>query len=92
MLYSEKNCLGFGMLSAKPINTLSTANARLSFVLSPKFEAEKECMSRLLYDSVVGSLMYVIICTRPDLAHAISIISRFMGQLGKEYWNVVKRI
>lgn len=49
-------------------------------------------MSRLSYDSVVGSLMYVIVCTRPDLAHAISIVSRFMGQLGKEYWNVAKRI
>lgn len=49
-------------------------------------------MSRLSYDSVVGSLMYVIVCTRPDLAHAISIVSRFMGQLEKEYWNVAKRI
>lgn len=47
-------------------------------------------MSRLSYDSVVGSLMYVIVCTRPDLAHAISIVSRFMGQLGKNIGTLLR--
>jgi hypothetical protein len=33
-----------------------------------------------------------MIYTRPDLAHAISVVSRFMHNPGKEHWNVVKWI
>uniref|UniRef100_A0A3Q7HPF2 Reverse transcriptase Ty1/copia-type domain-containing protein n=1 Tax=Solanum lycopersicum TaxID=4081 RepID=A0A3Q7HPF2_SOLLC len=57
-----------------------------------KSEEEKEYMSRVPYASAVGSLMYAMVCTRPDLAHAVSVVSRFMGQPGKEHWQAVKRI
>jgi hypothetical protein len=36
--------------------------------------------------------MYVVICTRPDLAHVVSVVSRFMHNPGKEHWNAVKWI
>ena len=36
--------------------------------------------------------MYDIICTRPDIAQAVVVISQFMADSGKEHWNVVKRI
>ena len=49
-------------------------------------------MSRVPYASAVGSLMYAMVCTRPDLAHAVSVVSRFTGQPGKEHWQAVKRI
>jgi len=35
--------------------------------------------------------MYDIICTRPDIAQAVVVISQFMADSGKEHWNVVKR-
>ena len=31
------------------------------------------------YSSVVGSLMYVMICTRPDIAHEVGVVSRFLS-------------
>jgi hypothetical protein len=34
--------------------------------------------------------MYAIICTRPDSAHVVSVVSRFMHNPGKEHWNAVK--
>ncbi|XP_057541678.1 secreted RxLR effector protein 161-like [Amaranthus tricolor] len=49
-------------------------------------------MSRVPYASAVGSLMYAMVCTRSDLAHAVSVVSRFMSQPGKEHWQAVKRI
>ena len=49
-------------------------------------------MSQVPYASAVGSLMYVMVCTRPDLAHAVSVVSRFMGKPRKEHWQAVKRI
>jgi len=42
-------------------------------------------MSRVSYASAMGLLMYVMVCTRPDLAYAVSIISRFMSNLGKQH-------
>ena len=36
--------------------------------------------------------MYAMVCTRPDLAQSVSVVSRFMGEPGKEHWQAVKRI
>uniref|UniRef100_A0A2N9GJC7 Integrase catalytic domain-containing protein n=1 Tax=Fagus sylvatica TaxID=28930 RepID=A0A2N9GJC7_FAGSY len=40
----------------------------------------------------VGCLMYAMVCTRPDLAHAVSTVSRYMANPGREHWNAVKWI
>jgi len=42
-------------------------------------------MSRLPYASAVGSIMYAMVCSRPDLACAISTVSRFMSNPCKQY-------
>ena len=47
-------------------------------------------MAKIPYASAVGSLMFSMICTRPDLAYAISLVSRFMSDPGKEHWSAVK--
>ena len=36
--------------------------------------------------------MYAMICTRPDIAHAVGVVSRFMSNPGKEHWEAVKWI
>jgi hypothetical protein len=76
----------FGMSSAKPVSTPSSANFKLSTALAPQSEGEVEYMSKVPYSSAVGSLMYVMVCTRPDIAHVVSVVS------GKEHWVAVKRI
>ncbi|XP_047308518.1 secreted RxLR effector protein 161-like [Impatiens glandulifera] len=80
------------MSSAKPIDTSCDVNIHLTTLFSPQTDEEKNYMTRVLYSSVVGSLMYVIVCTRLDLARAVSVVSRFMVQLVKEHWQAVKRI
>jgi hypothetical protein len=42
-------------------------------------------MSRVSYASVVGSLMYAMLCTIPYIAHAIGFLSRYMSKPGKEH-------
>jgi hypothetical protein len=49
-------------------------------------------MSHIPHSNVDGNLMYAMICTRPDLAHVVSVVSRFMHNPGKEHWNAVKWI
>ena len=49
-------------------------------------------MSKVPYASAVGSLMYAMVCTRPDIAHAVGVVSRYMSNPGKEHWEGVKWI
>eukprot|EP00253_Pinus_taeda_P001709 PITA_01709 len=58
----------------------------------PKTQEEEEDMSHVPYASAVGRLMYAMVCTRPDMAHAMGVLSRFMSKPGKEHWTTVKRI
>ncbi|KAJ4705025.1 Retrovirus-related Pol polyprotein from transposon TNT 1-94 [Melia azedarach] len=75
--YIQKILSRFGMFTTKPIDTPSAANAHLSVAFAPKSVEEKEYMSRVPYASAVGSLMYAMVCTRPDLAQSISVVSTF---------------
>lgn len=47
-------------------------------------------MKQIPSASIVGSLIYVMVCTRPDIVHVIRAVSRFMSNLEKEDLNVVK--
>ena len=49
-------------------------------------------MSRVPYACIFGSLMYVVVCTRPDTAHAGSVVGRFTSKHGKEHWKAVQWI
>ena len=57
--------------------------------MSRQYRSE-EHMSRVPYASVVGSLMYAMACTRPHIAHAVVVLSRFISKPGKEHWTVMK--
>lgn len=45
-------------------------------------------MRTIAYANVVGIIMSWIVCKRSDLAHAISVISKFMADLGYAHWEV----
>ena len=49
----------------------------LSQKMSLKTPEDKQMMSRIPYASTVGSIMYVMLCTMPDIAYAVGIVSRF---------------
>jgi len=40
--------------------------------------------------SGVGSIIYGLVCSRPDLSYAISVISRFMANSGQVHWQALK--
>ena len=49
-------------------------------------------MSHVPYASAVGSLMYGMVCTRPDISYVVSVISRYMGNPRNGHWQTVKWI
>ena len=90
--YIEKVLHHFNMHDAKPVSTPLAAHFRLSSALCPVSDDDIEYMSRIPYSSAVGSLMYAMVCSRPDLSHALSVVSRFMANPGKEHWKAVQWI
>ncbi|GJR87473.1 retrovirus-related pol polyprotein from transposon TNT 1-94 [Tanacetum coccineum] len=63
---------------------------KLSKKQSPKTEASRRRMAKVPYALAVGSVMYTMVCTRPDIAHAVGVVSRFMSNPGREHWESVK--
>ncbi|GKC72215.1 retrotransposon protein, putative, ty1-copia subclass [Tanacetum coccineum] len=51
-------------------------------------DCDVERMSKVLYANAVGILMYLMVCTRPDIAYAVSVVSRYLTNLGKNHWEV----
>jgi len=47
-------------------------------------------MFHVPYASAVSSLMYAMVYTRLDIAHAVGVLSRFMSKPGKENWTIMK--
>ena len=58
----------------------------------PKTLDERGRMSGIPYASEIGSIMYAMLCARPDVSFALSMTSRFQQDLGEDHWTVVKNI
>ena len=66
----------FRMQNAKPISTPLSSHLKLSKDMCPDTQEVIDYMSMIPYSSAVGSLMYAMVCTRPDIAHAVGVVSR----------------
>jgi hypothetical protein len=64
----------------------------LSKTQSPAIAEDREVMNKILYVFAIGSIMYAMLCTRPDMAHAISLTSRYQYDPCLEHWTAVKNI
>ncbi|KAK8685913.1 hypothetical protein V6N13_124945 [Hibiscus sabdariffa] len=64
----------------------------LSKEMCPSTPQERERMSQIPYASAIGSIMYAMICTRPDLSYALSMTSRYQANPGEGHWTTVKNI
>jgi hypothetical protein len=90
--YVEMILQRFNMHGSKPVKVPIPIGVKLYVDQCPKTHEEEEDMSHVLYASAVGSLMYAMVCTRPNIAHAVGVLSRYMSNPGKEHWTAVKRV
>ncbi|KAH9767601.1 hypothetical protein KPL71_011332 [Citrus sinensis] len=83
--YIEKVLLKFNYLKFKEANTPYDSSIKL-------LENSGRVVAQLEYASVIGSLMYVMHCTRPDIAFAVCKMSRFTSNPSVEHWKAIGRI
>lgn len=82
----------FNMIDCNPISNPLEANQKLTKEMSPKTEEERIEMQNIPYQEAVGSILYLVQGTRPDLTFAISNVSQFNNNPGKAHWQAIKRI
>ena len=82
----------FSMKHAKLVSIPLGSHFKLRKRYCSLSKKEKGDIASTIYSSVVRSLMYVMVCTQLDIAHAIGVVSRFTVNPGKDHWEVVKWI
>ena len=78
------------MENVKEVSVPLGQHYKLSEDQKPKNEAEEKEMRQIPYANIIGSVMYAMISTRPDIAQAVSVTSRYMSNHGKEHWSALK--
>ena len=83
----------FNMSDCKPIKTPLPAEHDLT-LKEPFKDADEDEMKSVPYTQLVGCIMYIMTCTRPDLAYAATLLSRFMadGAHRRKHWSAAKRV
>jgi hypothetical protein len=76
----------YGMEGAKPTATPATPGQRLN-----KLSSEEE-LTQEPYRSLVGSLLYLSMHTRPDITYAVSELSKHCASPGAQHWVAAKRV
>ena len=89
-MYIEKVLEMFNMSKTKPVRTPLANHFNLSSMQCPKSDKKKNEMKSVPYASTIGSLIYVMVCTRTDITYAIGVVSRYLSNLGKDHWVAVK--
>jgi hypothetical protein len=82
----------FYMSQSKSVSTPMGQQFKLSSRDSPKSAIEVRETEHVPYSNAVGSLMYIMVCTRPDIGYAVSLVSRFISNPGRNYWESLKWI
>ena len=75
--YTKKVLKKFNITNAKVVSTPMGQQFKLSAKDSPKEPAKKQAMANVPYSNVTGSLMYLMVCIRLDLAYSSSIVTLY---------------
>ena len=80
----------FEMDQCKSVATPLGGHFSLKAATNKELQDQEEYMKKVPYQNAVGSVMYSMVGTRPDLGYAVGVISRFMSRPVKEHWQAVK--
>ena len=90
--YIDKMLKRFSMEQSKRGNFHMTHGITLSKSMCTKTQDERTHMSMTPYASVIGSIMYAMLYTRPDVSYALSVTRRYQSETDEGHWVAVKNI
>ena len=85
--YIENLLKRLGMQDSKPTSTPADVSLKLQPATS-----QTEPVNQAEYQSAIGSLMYLAVSTRPDIAFAVNSLARFNSNPQKDHWTALKRV
>lgn len=88
--YIEDILKKYGIENCRPLSTPIDVNSKLTKDMCPEIQEDIDEMKDIPYQSAVGSLMYLMLGTRPDLAYPVKVVSQFNSNPGKQHWQAVK--
>uniref|UniRef100_A0A2N9GPK3 Integrase catalytic domain-containing protein n=1 Tax=Fagus sylvatica TaxID=28930 RepID=A0A2N9GPK3_FAGSY len=83
--YIKKVLEKFGRYDDSPVKTPIDVNLHLT-------KNKGNGISQLEYSQIIGSLMYIMNCTRPDIAYSVSKLSRYTSNPGEDHWKAIVRV
>jgi hypothetical protein len=85
--YIKRLLVKYGMSECKPVSTPLPVNCKLE-------KSNKKCLDDDVYRyrQLLGSLMYLSVCTRPDISYACSQLSMFNTCFDENHWRMAKRV
>lgn len=86
--YIQKILKEFGMTDCKPVKTPLEIGRKLEKPRTENFIPPKD----FPYQKLIGSLMYLAVCSRPDISFAVAYLSQFNSCYTGEHWSVAKRL
>src|SRR3954462_440300 len=90
--YIDKVLKRFNMHEAKKGFFPMSHGIHLCKTQGPSTPDEQTRMDKILYAWAIGSIMYGMVCTRPDVSYALSAMSRYQANPGESHWTTVKSI
>ncbi|KAE9016351.1 Retrovirus-related Pol polyprotein from transposon TNT 1-94 [Phytophthora fragariae] len=85
--YIKRLAVKFGVDNCKDVHTPADSNSKLM-----KPSEDEPFVAKYPYRELVGALMYLATCTRPDIAHAVGEVAKFCERYNKSHWVAAKRI
>ena len=82
----------FNMQDCKLVKVPIPIGTKLSADQCTKSQEEIEYMTCVPYGNAISNLMYAMVNTQPNIAHAVGVLIRYMVTPSKEHWTIVKRV
>jgi hypothetical protein len=90
--YIERIIQKYNLQDARPSSIPLHKDLKLTSKDCPSDPVVKKEMSLKPYRSAIGSLLYVALGTRPDIAYAVCALARFSHNPGEIHWTAVKNV
>ena len=85
--YIEESAQRYGFTDGRTCRTPLGSGVKLSRDDCPTTETEREAMREFPYQSLIGTLMYAMLATRPDIAFAVGALSKYSSNPGRAHWD-----